>query len=77
MLNTHESDPCCGKALSKTLLSGALDTASIWTCPKCGLEWKPRTTFTVAKAEGLFAMAEVSLRHWEPHPVVAIVPMRS
>lgn len=62
MLNSHEPDPCCGKHISKALLSGALNDAIHWECPECGEQWKPELHGTV--------------RHWQPHPFVAIVPVQ-
>lgn len=62
ILNSHESDPCCGKAIVKALLSGSLDTAEVWPCPVCGMEWKPTIVY--------------GIRHWSPVPYVAIVGMR-
>jgi hypothetical protein len=52
MLNTHEPDDCCAKALSKALRSGALDKAETWKHEKCGLEWRP---VHIGEA-----------RHWQP-----------
>lgn len=59
MLQTYLPDPCCGARLSKSLLSGALDTSESWTCPKCGCEWAPR-------------VAE-EWRLWEPRPYMEII----
>ena len=80
MLNSHDPDPCCGKFISDDLRSGALDEAYLWTCPECGIEWRPlevRTDKPVMTAADnpLFRNIEypVFARHWSPHPAVAIV----
>jgi hypothetical protein len=69
MLNSHEPDKCCGKTLGKALLSGALDTAVSWTCPKCGLEWRPRFRGFDQLPDGML--------HWEPRVYMErVVPVR-
>jgi hypothetical protein len=70
MLNTHESDRCCGKALSKELLSGRLDNASSWVCPKCGETWKPTIQSTIAQGDGAALVAYYRL--WRMHPAVMV-----
>ena len=59
-LDTHEPDECCGKHLDRTLRNGVLWDKLYrrsWTCPKCGMEWR---------------ITEGAIRHWMPHPVVAV-----
>jgi hypothetical protein len=56
-LNLAEPDPCCGKALSKALASGALDRTDFWTHDKCGCEWR-------AEAVG-------GVRYWIPIVIIA------
>lgn len=60
MINTHEPDTCCGKALSKALLSGSLDNADRWTHEKCGLDWLAVQHYD--ETTGL-----PTIRHWLPH----------
>ena len=74
MLNSHEQDPCCGKAISEALRSGALYAADSWSCPECGMEWKPRNA-TYYYLDGNISPIppENRIRHWSPHPIVAIV----
>jgi len=61
VIDTYDPDPCCGKRLSEALLSGRLDEAQSWQCPKCGTQWKPRRA------------AEV--RVWEPVPDIEVWPI--
>ena len=42
-LDLVEPDECCGKALAKSLQSGALRDKTIWHHEKCGCEWRART----------------------------------
>lgn len=58
-VQSYETDPCCGRAIAQALREGKLDTAEIWQCPKCGLEWRP----------SLIA----GVRHWIPCPAFAVV----
>lgn len=51
-LNSTEEDACCSRRLQRVLCSGALRDKDSWTCPACGVEWKPRMVETI--------------RHWEP-----------
>jgi hypothetical protein len=81
MLNSHAEDDCC--KIGDALLSGELDEATIWACPKCGLEWKP-TEITDGKLlktpsdNPLYndLKPRTVIRHWEPHPVVAVFGVR-
>ncbi len=40
-LQTIEEGRCCTPAFQKAAQNGALDEAMDWTCPKCGVEYKP------------------------------------
>jgi hypothetical protein len=64
VLNSHESDPCCGRLIGDALRKGDLDKRDWWECPKCGLEWRPERS---ASADGMF--------HWTPRPIIAAVPL--
>lgn len=57
--NTFTPDDCCSGPLSADLFDGHLNDATIWTCPKCGCDWKA-TIF-----EGV--------KHWEARPIVSII----
>jgi hypothetical protein len=74
ILNSHEPDECCGKALSKALLSGSLDTANSWECPKCGQEWRPKLTKFIP-GDGALTLAPDPIRHWTPHVYMEVVPL--
>ena len=58
-LNIADADPCCGRPLAKAFLSGTLDTALTWECPKCGCEWRAEVV-----GEGM--------RHWYPVVYTAV-----
>lgn len=60
-LHSHEPDDCCGKRISIALLSGGLDKLDVWTCPKCGLEWRA-------------LLDVIGVKHWHPHVYMAVVP---
>lgn len=70
MLNTHASDNCCGKALSKLLREGKLDNVAEWECPKCGEMWKPELLTSTAMADGAMLVAQA--RHWTMRPAVIV-----
>ena len=73
ILNSHEPDECCGKHISKWLLTGSpfvIENAASWSCPECGTEWKPRV---FAGGDDPNLIWDQAVRHWSPHPVVAIV----
>lgn len=57
-LNTWDEDQCCARPLAKALRSGKLASTDMWTCPKCGMEWKA-------------AMVETA-RRWSPVVVIQI-----
>jgi hypothetical protein len=86
ILNSYDPDPCCGKAICKALASGALETATIWACPNCGLEWKPVIATAYLRSvcvrwqlldDKITPIPEENrIRHWRPVPAVAIVGMR-
>lgn len=61
-LSVYADDECCGKALSKALLSGALESADSWTHTKCGTEWKPRTE----------NFNGVMVRNWQPQALIEV-----
>lgn len=63
MLNTFQDDPCCAKGLAKALRDGKLDAVNVWTCPKCGCEWRPTG----------YQTDDTLIRHWEPHELVALL----
>lgn len=63
MLNTVEPDDCCCKKLVKQLGSGKV-SGDVWTCPKCGLEWR-REVYPLPNGEGI--------SHWRPHPVIMLI----
>lgn len=62
-LSTHTDDECCAAPLSAALLSGDLDAATSWECPKCGQEWRARE----------FEGQDCSFKHWEPHCIILIM----
>lgn len=83
MINSYAPDACCGRLISIMLRSGALDEATRWECPKCGMEWRPIETRSdkptqTPIAGSLFVNLEypVVIRHWQPHPYQAFVPVR-
>lgn len=41
MMQTIEFDKCCTRTFAKEARTGSLDDATEWTCPKCGVEYKP------------------------------------
>jgi hypothetical protein len=58
-MQSFQEDSCCGKHLSKALMSGALDTVNTWECPTCGCEWRAQTID--------------SIRHWSPHDWMKVI----
>ncbi len=56
LLRTFEPDKCCGRLIANDAVNGRLLKA--WTCPKCGMEWKPR--------------AVAGVEHWSPAPAVMV-----
>ena len=40
--HAHLAEGCCARAISKALLAGGLNSASVFACPKCGTEYRPR-----------------------------------
>jgi hypothetical protein len=68
-MQTWEPDKCCGKHLKKAISAGALDSAASWDCPDCGCTWKPREM--TAPLNGVSGES-VTIRHWEPHPAIAL-----
>ena len=40
MLNTFQPDKCCTKHMAVALHDAALEKATVWTCPDCGVDWK-------------------------------------
>ena len=60
VIDTYEWDQCCAQRLAKALRE-AVTPMTEWTCPKCGVEYRPRMVGR--------------LRHWEPQcPVVVFRP---
>ena len=60
MTDTYQDDSCCSKRLAKALLA-ATEPLTEWTCPRCGVEYRPRVVG--------------DLRHWEAIcPVVVFRP---
>jgi hypothetical protein len=59
ILNTQEPDTCCSKPWSKAARAGGLDKVELWTCPKCGCQWRARLI------DGL-------IRHWTPEVVIQV-----
>jgi hypothetical protein len=41
LLQSIEHDECCSPIFARAARSGGLDKAESWTCPKCGVEYKP------------------------------------
>jgi hypothetical protein len=41
LLQSIEEGTCCPKLFQKEARTGSLDKANNWTCPKCGVEYKP------------------------------------
>lgn len=66
ILNSHEPDDCCGRHINKAMREGKLDTATVFVCPRCGLEWKPLTVSDDYTGE-------VLAQHWTPRPHIAMV----
>lgn len=42
IIHSTQAEGCCGVALNAGALSGKLDNAESFTCPKCGAEYKPK-----------------------------------
>lgn len=36
-----EPDPCCKARFERDARQGLLDKAVTWTCPRCGIEYRP------------------------------------
>lgn len=49
---------CCA-AIIKASRKGELADVDRWTCPKCGMIWKPRLVGPV--------------RYWEAHPYIEVI----
>jgi hypothetical protein len=52
---SEEAAGCCAALRKALLASPEMDT---WTCPKCGMEWRPRI--------------EAGMRYWEAHPIIQV-----
>ena len=66
-MQSWEPDDCCGRLIGKALAAGALDTATSWECPKCGMEWKPEEHSVTIGGE------VHSVRHWRPCPTLLVL----
>jgi hypothetical protein len=64
MLQSIEEGKCCPKLFQKEARTGTLDEANLWTCPKCGVEYKP----TVING---------AMRHWTAQVYAILVRPRS
>jgi hypothetical protein len=51
ILNVIEPDACCSKRFQKAAQKGELEGVTSWTCPKCGVLYKPQ-------------MVNGCVRHW-------------
>lgn len=40
MLHTYQADDCCGDALGEHIRTENMEGVLLWTCPKCGMEWR-------------------------------------
>jgi hypothetical protein len=60
ILQVMEFDECCSPRFSKQARTGALDKAETWTCPKCGVEYRP-------------TLVDGTVRHWVAHIYVELV----
>jgi KTSC domain len=65
-LSSYDHDPCCGASIQKALLSGELNKADWWACPKCGETWRP----TLVQSEAAIT------RHWTMRPYIEVLKLR-
>ena len=70
MLQTYEPDDCC--FIGDALDSGALDDADVWTCPNCGIEWRPEYFSNPLDALEPDEPRAV-IKHWTPRPVIMVL----
>lgn len=67
VIQTHENDSCCGKAIGKAIAAGALDGLKTWECGKCGMEWTPDEFEVTLNGETIRG------RKWRPRPVLLVL----
>jgi hypothetical protein len=60
VLNVIEPDTCCSPRFSRAARDGSLDNVKSWTCPKCGVEYRPQ-------------IVRECVRHWVAHVYVELV----
>ena len=58
-----EQDDCCNKPFARDSRAGKLAGVTVWACPKCGCEWKPRD-------------AGAGVRHWTPVVQLEVLRLR-
>ncbi len=56
--NPQDATGCCA-AINKAFRKGELDAVDLWTCPKCGMEWRPR-------------LVAGKVKFWECQPVIML-----
>ncbi len=56
--NPEDATGCCA-AINKAIRKGELDAVDLWTCPRCGMDWRPR-------------LVAGKVRFWEAQPVVMV-----
>jgi hypothetical protein len=64
LLQSIEHDDCCTPRFQKKARTGSLDSATEWTCPKCGVEYHP-------------SVINGTVRHWTTKPYTILVRPRA
>lgn len=59
---SEDATGCC-RRIKFASLKGALEDKEEWTCPVCGMVWKPRPIETI--------------RYWEAQPMIEVFGGRS
>lgn len=63
ILNIIDPDNCCSRRFHEAARKGTLDAAETWTCPKCGVEYRP-------------TLVDGVIRHWTAHVHCELIRLR-